>query len=404
MLNQKIKVILIYLICFAAIIFLIEQFFYPGFLRAQNFLNWDGEHYYWIKKFGYKDFRVAFFPLFPLTWKFLHLNIFGIILFNVSVFSLAFYFLARKLKLNTQETLLYLSIPSFCFFFLPYTEALFFACSTLLFIGIKNEKFSVVSAGLFLCTLTRPAFTVFIPALILMEMFCGNFNVKSTYRIVTYILVTLIGTLAVGVIQHYYTGEWFKFFEAQKGWGNHLQVPVLPLNSWGGGMILRLDGTALVIGLISGVVILAKIFKFKFIKETNLPKEVFFSLCYLAGITLSVLLFRGGLLFSLNRFVFATPFIIIAVHFYFQQSFELSKKHVVVILVSLFGFWLLLGSYLHITALIAFLALTAYLSLLLFMKQKGDLVPKIALWCLIALNVTFQVILFTKFLNKEWVG
>lgn len=402
--SSKIKIILLYLISFAAVIFLIKQFYFPELLQPQNFLNWDGEHYYWIKKFGYKDFRVAFFPLFPLVWKISHLSIYGIVLFNAAVFSAAFYFLVNKLKVNTTELLLYISIPSFCFFFLPYTESLFFASSVLLLIGLKEEKILFTLCGLFICTLTRPAFTVFIPALILMELIYGNINRKTAYKIVSYIFVTLVGVLTVGLIQHHYTGEWFKFFEAQKGWGNHLQLPSLPLNSWGGGLILRLDGAALVIGLISGLIILAKIFKLNFIKATVISKEVFFSLCYLAGITLSVLLFRGGLLFSLNRFVFATPFVIVVANYFIQQPFSFSKKQLIIGFVSLFAFWLLLGSYLHITALIAFLMLSIYLFLIILLKNKREFIPKMAAWCLIGLNITFQLILFIKFLNKEWVG
>lgn len=404
MFSQKIKIILIYLISFTATVFLINQIYFPELLRTKNFLNWDGEHYHWIKQFGYKDFRVAFFPLFPMLWKFLHLNVYGAILLNISTFLISLYFLSRKLKLNTSELLLYLSIPSFCFFFLPYTEAIFFACSTLLLIGLKDSKLPLVLIGLFLCTLTRPAFTVFIPALVLMELFYGKFNLQSTYKIVTYIFVTLIGVLTVGLIQHHYTGEWFKFFEAQKGWGNHLQIPTLPLNSWGGGLILRLDGTALVIGLISGIFVLAKILKLSFLKTIDLPKEVFFSLCYLAGITVSVLLFRGGLLFSLNRFVFATPFIIIVADFYIRQSITFKTKQLIACFITLFAFWLILGSYLHITALISFLALTVYLFTILLLKNKNQLIPTIAIWSLISLNFIFQVILLIKFLNKEWVG
>jgi hypothetical protein len=324
--------------------------------------------------------------------------------FNIVIFSVAFCFLTQKLKLNTPELLFYISIPSFCFFFLPYTEALFFVCSTLLLIGLKDNKLQLILSGLFLCTLTRPAFTVFIPALILMELFYGNFDLKTTNRIVSYILVTLVGVMAVALIQHHYTGEWFKFFKAQKEWGNHLRIPALPLNSWGGGLILRLDGAALVFGLLSGFLILARILKLKFIKNIDLPTEVFFSLCYLAGITLTVLFFRGGLLFSLNRFVFSTPFVIVALNFFMRQPFFFGKKQLILSFLSLFTFWLLLGSYLHITTLIAFLALTIYLFLILLLKSKENLIPKIAIWVLISLNFLLQITLFVRFLNNDWVG
>ncbi len=208
----------------------------------------------------------------------------------------------------------------------------------------------------------------------------------------------------VGLIQFYYTGKWFEFFEAQKGWGNELQIPKFPLNSWGGGMILRTDGTCLLIGSISGIIILAKILSMKFIKTITLPKEVVFSLSYLAGICLTVLLFRGGLLFSLNRFVLATPFIIVAAQFYLNQPIKFTGKHLLISFLAIFAFWLLLGSYLHIQTLLLFLSVTVYLFLLLLLKSENKMIYRISISLLILLNFTFEIIFFVKFLNKEWVG
>ena len=122
----------------------------------------------------------------------------------------------------------------------------------------------------------------------------------------------LLGTLLVGLIQYAdHTGRWFEFFGVQKLWGNFLQFPQLPLRFWGGEMIGRLDGTALLFGLSAGLVLLRHLLPGKYAPQTQLPKEVVLSLAYLGGISLTVLLFRGGSLFSLNRFVFAVPFIIV---------------------------------------------------------------------------------------------
>ncbi len=168
MFNKEKAILIIYAVAFLAILLALKQFVYPELLSTNNFLNWDAEHYYRIKNFGYEGFRVAFFPLFPFVWKLLHLNVIGIIFLNAAVFFIAFYFLIRSLRSNTLEILLYLSIPSFCFFFLPYSEAIFFACSTLFLMGLKKNKISIVWLGLLLCSISRPAFTVFIPALIIM--------------------------------------------------------------------------------------------------------------------------------------------------------------------------------------------------------------------------------------------
>jgi hypothetical protein len=403
-LSKKNILILLYPLVFFLLVTGIAHFSFPGIFSRENFLNWDAEHYFWIKNKGYEGFRVAFFPLFPLIWKTLHLNVYGIVVFNTLVFLSAFYVLTDKLKSDLKQTVLYLSIPSFCFFFLPYTEALFFAGSSILLTGLMNNKIPVVYLGLFLCTLTRPAFTVFIPALIITELITYKLNTATAMRILSYIAVTVAGMIVVGALQYKDTGKWFEFFEAQKGWGNELQAPKFPLNSWGGGMILRVDGACLLMGLVAGIIVLAKWFKLEFIKNMTFPKEVIFSLCYLSGISLTVLLFRGGFLFSLNRFFLATPFIIVAVNFFLKQPVKFTTRFLVIAFICIFAFWLLLGSYLHITALLLFLALTAYIFLFFFIKSEKKAIQNLAISAMIVLNITFQVIFFLKFLNKEWVG
>src|SRR5579872_300456 len=125
--NVEIKVPLIYAVCFGVLIYLLNLFFYPSILNQESFLHWDAEHYYWIKNNGYEGFRVAFFPLFPMLWKVTSLSIYGVVLFNALLFLLSFYFLARLFSLPPLHILLYLSIPSFFFFYLPYSESVFFA-------------------------------------------------------------------------------------------------------------------------------------------------------------------------------------------------------------------------------------------------------------------------------------
>ena len=402
--DLTIKTILLYLLCFTALLFSINKLFFPTLFEAQNFLYWDAAHYDWIRNFGYKDFRVAFFPLFPMLWKMSSLGVYGIVLLNSVVFLLAFYFLIKAIGASPLETILYLSIPSFCFFLLPYSEAVFFASSTMLIIGLKNKRTALILLGLFLSTLARPAFTIFIPAIIIAELLSETINKKMLYRIALYLLTTLVGLLLVGIIQHHYTGIWFNFFAVQQGWGNKLQVPVLPFTSWAGGLIVRLDGAAMLVGVVAGIIMCTYIFKAKYIRQLIIPKEVIFSLCYIAGITLSVVLFRGGSLFSLNRFVFAVPFIIVAANFYMNQTIAFSIRQLIIGFVLIFTFWLLFGSYVHIQTLLKYLLLSVYLLLLVATKAKNKAVSKVSLLLFITINIVFQLTFFIRFLTGEWVG
>jgi hypothetical protein len=393
-----------YILFLSAILVTMQQIWFPDLLKSEHFLNWDAEHYEFIKQNGFESYRVAFFPLFPLIWKFLALGTYGAVLLNSIVFLMSFYLIVRKLKIkNSLEIVLYLTIPSFIFFYLPYSESIFFLCSTAILFGIKDKKYYLIYIGLFFAILARPAFTVFIPALIITEFF-SEFRTKTWLRISIYIGISLVGVLLVTFIQFLDTGEWFKFFEAQKHWGNFLQIPSLPLTSWAGGFIVRLDGFAFLIGIISGGFLLGLIFKLKQFRNTIIPSEVIFSLAYLGGITLIVLLFRGGSLFSLNRFIFATPFIIVAFNFWIKSDFCITKKQLFSIFGLIFIFWLLFGSYVHIQLMLKYLLVTFYAILIFTVKSEFQLIRKLSLYALIFLGFTFQVVLFIRFLNGNWVA
>ena len=135
------KVIGIYILGFLVVLFILKFTFFPDLFSEKHFLNWDAAHYFTIKNEGYQGFLVAFFPLFPLVWKLTHLNVFGIVILNALLYFSSVYFLVSKMKLTSLELVLYLSVPSAVFYYLPYSESLFFLSSTLLILGVKNEKF-----------------------------------------------------------------------------------------------------------------------------------------------------------------------------------------------------------------------------------------------------------------------
>ncbi len=232
--KSELKIISLYILLFSVLLFLVNKFFMPGILASANFLNWDAEHYSWIKDNGYEGFRVAFFPLFPFFWKLLNVSPPLISIINASIFFISFYILAKQFKPSVPELILLLSIPGCMFFYLPYTESIFFACSTLILVGVKQQKLGYILTGLFFCTLARPAFTVFIPALIIVECFSNGSMKQILQRTGIYLLVCGAGIVVVGFVQFNDTGEWFKFFAAQKMWGNELQLPKLAFTSWAG--------------------------------------------------------------------------------------------------------------------------------------------------------------------------
>ncbi len=400
---KEIKAIAAYVLLFAAVIAAVRIFFYHELLNSSNFLFWDAEHYQWIKEKGYEGYRIAFFPLFPLIWRWLSVGVYGIVVVNGIVFLSAFYLMAKDLKLSVTEILVYLSIPGFIFFFLPFSESFFFLISAVLLYGLKYNKVYFVCAALLLSAMSRPAFTIFIPAILITELLSSN-RTNLLQRLGLYLACFSAGILFVGIVQYMDTGEWFRFFAVQKGWGNALQWPKLPLTSWAGGFVVRLDGVAFFVGILAGAFLTAVLLKLKFIRNITVPAEVIFSLAYLGGITLSVLIFRGGSLFSLNRFIFATPFIVVVFDFWIKQAFYPGRKQLLYIFGGILLFWLLFGSYVHIQAFLKFLLLTLYVFLLFVMKSDQPVLRKTATGLLILVNLIFQVILYVRFLNGGWVG
>jgi hypothetical protein len=119
--------ILIYMLLFILTLVGIQQIWSSDLFDKINFLNWDANHYNFIKEKGYQDFRLAFFPLFPIIWRFLDVGVYAIILINSLIFFTSFYILIKHLEIKgVKEILMYLSIPSFIFFYLPYSESIFF--------------------------------------------------------------------------------------------------------------------------------------------------------------------------------------------------------------------------------------------------------------------------------------
>ena len=405
---KEIKIISLHLIFFIFTLIIIQQFIYPDLFNKQHFLNWDAQHYFEIQKNGYEGFLVAFFPFFPMIWKVTGFGIYGIVFFNAIVYIICFYFLMRSMVVNYLELAFYLSIPSSIFFFLPYTESVFFLSATILLLGIKKERFYLVLLGLFMCILSRPSFTILLPSLVLMDVFNYLKNNIIWIRLFSYLLVSLLGVFFVGWIQFLDTGQWFKFFEVQQGWGNYLQIPKLPLTSWGGNMITRLDGIALFFGLLSGLFLLFFMLKRKLVEKINLPNEVFLSLAYLGGITLLVLFFRGGSLFSLNRFVFAVPFILVVLNYYLKLPFSITWKQLLYIFIFFIFYWLLFGSYVHIQAFLKFVLVSIYLILFFALKHNHKSVAKYSWILLILISFFFQIFFYTYFLNTKgeigWVG
>jgi hypothetical protein len=383
--------------------FLAEHYLNTDLLTETNFLNWDAKHYETIRNSEYHTGMVAFFPLFPLTWKITQLNAVGISIVNGFLFIISFSWIAVLLNIPVKNILLLASIPSIIFMFLPFSESIFFLSSVLLIAGLKKNNFQFALTGIFLCALTRPVAAVFIPAVILVY-FLSERSRANFSLMISLIACCFLGTLFVFTMQYLQTGDQFAFFKVQKGWGNYLRLPSFPLNSWAGGFILRLDAITFFLGISSACLLAYMIFKkIKTKAAVAYDKPFIFSLGYLSFLIVIILLTRGGILNSLNRYLFCSAFFIVAAGEVLQMRI-FSLRSLGLLFFSSGLCWILFGSYVHIQTLLKFELMSLYLILFFCCTSEIKLLKNIATYTVVCCNIIFMLIFYHRFLTGEWVG
>lgn len=119
-------------------------------------LNYDGKRYLMIAKGGYPTFdewgNRAFFPVHPYLVRYFHMItsldiVISGILLSMILSIVGIIFLYKYLKLEFSDnvafraTILTLFFPTAFYFYLYYTESLFFTLSIIIFYLIKKEKY-----------------------------------------------------------------------------------------------------------------------------------------------------------------------------------------------------------------------------------------------------------------------
>ncbi len=370
-------------------------------LSEKVFLFYDAVHYYNVALQGYNShYEVAFFPLFPFVWKLSGASLIGISFLNALVYISCIVLVGKSEKLSSINYLIALAIPSAVFYFIPYSETFYFVCSLLLLYGVKENKFYLEIGGILLCCFCRPVLPIILPSVLLFSFY----QKSALYKTLTRSLTAIAGTLLAFFVHSIYTGNFFSYFSAFNTWNYNFRFPLLPLKSGGGDMITHIDGYALLFGLIS-IVLIVKCIK-------NPPKEIeinnceFFSLTYLSFFTLLILgLMRGGSLTSMNRFMFCSPFFIVA-FFYIEKHFikVKNRKNILKLLLSLILFGLLFQSYVHIQTFTKYFLVAALFAIYLakdhYVFRNVNSEKVVLLLMLIALQIVF----LNKFLTGQWIG
>jgi hypothetical protein len=388
-----------------AIILVIFSWLTDDIYALQNIdlLHFDAILYFDIRNHGYhSQWLCAFFPGFPFFWKFINVNAIGIATVNAIVFILSVSALAAAFKPNLKRQLLSISIPSLIFMFVPYSESLFYMACTFLILGLRFDNLFLLLAGLLLSSLIRPTTFVFVPALLLAFYFTHERVKVAIYKSLVPISVLLLGLFTTILIHYWYTKKWFVFFEAQKLWKNYFHVPSLPFTSWGGDAIVRFDASCLALAIIC-MVFFVRSLSYKAKTHVRFPADLVFSVSYVIGTVVLVLFYRDGNLYSINRFIYATPFIIVCMYHFFEK-YEFRWKDVIIVFMASEALWLLFNSYNHIHNFLMFTTVSVYFVLMLFTKFPKPGVQTIAYAILILSNCYGLIKLYLRYLNHGWIG
>lgn len=385
---------------------------------SANIVNWDAGIYHVIKNVGYSFDsensigNTGLYPLFPMVWRGLSLPPIGMAIVNLSMFLICLQWLVKTFNVNRDLVLLYISIPSIIFFFLPFSESLFFVFSTLFLIGWEKKNYLLVIVGCVLAGITRPSIFYFFPAIIFVAVYfwkTGQLNAINRKFLLLIFLASSFGVLLSLALYYKLTGDPLAFFHMRKQ-GNGLTIPGFPLTTWRGAKLLWLDGFAFMICFGVVLTFLPLLYKGLIAKKDKVvPKDftILFTIGYIVTTTIHILFFNlkdpagSTSLLGLNRFVFATPFFLILLIHYGRPLSNSLKSNYIALAVLLVGLGLL-GVY-HPKNLPEHLRPAIYITFMTLFwvfQHKAKY-----LWIgVYILQTILQVILLDKFLEGLWVG
>jgi hypothetical protein len=403
---------LLLLVVSAIILFYIRVGNIPDFNGCM--CAWDCGWYYDIMQNGYSfkpgnESNPAFFPLFPYVWRALGASAMQMSLFNALLFVVTFSWLSGQFNWSIKEQLVFCGTGLITFFVVPYSECLFFVGSALFLVGLHKHRTGFTVLGFVVAVLSRSAAIIFIAAstVLLIYAIIRKDRPKQKLLLIS-VITSAFTTLAVLCIQYFQTGNFFAFFDAQKFWDHHLGIPSIPLTSWHWPTHIS-DSAALMIGL--SAIIICAVFCLRmfvtvkdvlFEQTSTLSYAYLFALLYLAGTTATILLFQGGNLHSLNRYIFSTPFFGLLIHAFatgkLKVKFKLQHYLIACVLIGIImPRQTYIEHYLLITVGIMVIPAAVFFQSLPLKHPWLKVLP-------LLLGFIYQIVLFSLYLEGNWMG
>ena len=409
----------LFALCYGILFYLLQFFFVRTGIfitepTAHNLKSWDAGYYDDLRQNGYNaaSDNTGFFILFPLIWKFSHLGVWGITALNVIFFSLGFAVLARTLKEEHKTFwLLWLTLPSVFFAFLPYTESLFFLLGTLVLYAVKENKRLLLWITLVLISLARSTSIFLIPAFIAMELFRQPRAqwFKSLWRaLYRYTIPQLIGLSLFVIWQYRETGIWFAYFKTQaERWQHVFSFPGFPLSNldnvawryhWLNALALLIDAIALIF-LLWQLVLWLK-------RKPVYDEKVILSAGYLAMVLITELFYSpkyghtNSFIGGSHRYTIMSPFFFVFLHFLGKQKY--AARHILFFFLFIHAFWALFGVYAELNKYIAGAMVSNFL-IVAFMLYSSREKYSWLIIPVIAFNFFMQFYLFQQFITPSFV-
>lgn len=375
---------------------------------ALNLRKWDAGWYHTLSETGYTydvgaPNNLVFFPLFPLIWHIAHVGVWGMSVLNTLFFATGFSILCSMYKPDTQNKVLWLSLPCVYFVFIPYTEALFFLLGTIAFYGIKNKKKLMVWVALFLLSLTRPTGVLLGPAFLAMSLISNSNKTwhKSLLTYLTYLLPMALGMFLFFWYEYTVSGKWFVFFEIEKiWWGHTFNWPVLPFGNHYNYTLTWISAAAMFVSFFSLLFLFYRFIRW-LVKNETIDEVLALSCGYLIMSMMVIILYNPAWgapstnIAGIFRYTLMTPFFFVFLD-HFTNKVQYTWKNYLLIFFIATIVWLSFGAYVHIQHFLYFQCVTLLIFAYMLHANKKLQWP---ILILAALNVFFQVQYFQQFIG-----
>ena len=302
-------------------------------ITSEKMTVWDGSHYNFIKEEMYSDIKnFAYYPLFPLFWKATGLSTLGISLLNIFLFALGMWVMFKIFKnnLSWKHLLLLLCVPYMVIFMMPYSEALYFLFIALGLYGILKEKYWFYFFGFLLASMTKSSSLLFVILFLCLEgLYALNHRSISLFfkRFLKAVFPVALGMFLVMLFQWIMGApSFFQSIISQKYWGKSLSLPQLPFSFWSNESrsitvpFLCLYFLPMLVVLAREVVVALK--SKQRIEFDNWKYVRLICIVFLVGNVFTALFTQHGGLYSLARYLLATPFFV----FFNVHSIKIIRK------------------------------------------------------------------------------